>query len=144
VGRRSQASLILFVYKHVGVQVRLWNSSTTRAIPKRFCDEVLPRRGAIWRVLYLYLPQLRPCSDSGDYTVNTVTAACVILSVAAGAAVVNTELRRLQSAVSTGSRYQPGYSADGVVPVVERVERIGERRHRIDYWYYIRALSPTL
>ena len=44
---------------------------------------------------------------------------------AAGAAEVNARLHR-QSMVSTEARYQPGYSADGVVQVVEHVERIGE------------------
>jgi len=44
---------------------------------------------------------------------------------AAGAAEVNARLQR-QSTLSTEARYQPGYSADGVVQVVEHVERIGE------------------
>jgi len=44
---------------------------------------------------------------------------------AAGAAEVNSALNR-QSTISRGSRYQPGYSADGVIQVVEHVERIGK------------------
>jgi len=40
---------------------------------------------------------------------------------------VNADLRR-QSTMDTESHYQPGYSADGVVQVVEHVERIGEIR----------------
>jgi len=51
---------------------------------------------------------------------------------AAGAAEVNARLHR-QSTVSTEARYQPGYSADGVVQVVEHVERIGETRITDNY-----------
>ena len=38
-----------------------------------------------------------------------------------------------RSTLTTGSRYQPGYSADGAVQVVERVERIGKESAGIIY-----------
>jgi len=45
--RQGEVWFILFVDKHVGVQVKLWNPSTTRAILERFCSEVPSLRGAI-------------------------------------------------------------------------------------------------
>jgi len=40
LGGLRQVWFIPFVDKRVGVQVKLWNPSTTRAIPDRFCSEV--------------------------------------------------------------------------------------------------------
>ena len=42
---------------------------------------------------------------------------------------VNADLSRRRSTVSTSSRYQPGYSADGAVQVIERLQRIGQAMH---------------
>jgi len=45
--------------KGVGVQVKLSDPLSTRAIPERFCGVVSLRRGAISRLhLYLYLLQV--------------------------------------------------------------------------------------
>jgi len=53
------------------------------------------------------------------------------VAAAAGADEVNAGLKARQSTVtSASSRYQPGYSADGVVDVVEHVERIGTKHAR--------------
>jgi len=43
--RQRPVSFILFVNKRLGVQLKLWNSSTTRAIPQRLCSE--SPRGAL-------------------------------------------------------------------------------------------------
>jgi len=57
LGRQRQVWLIPIVDERVGVQVKLWNPSRTRAIPERFCGGDSLRRGATWSVctLYLYL-----------------------------------------------------------------------------------------
>jgi len=47
LGRQRQVRFIPFVDKRVGLQVKLWNPSTTCAIPERFCIEVSSVRGAI-------------------------------------------------------------------------------------------------
>jgi len=48
LGSQRQLWFIPFVDKRVDVQAKLWNPSTTRAIPEPFCSEVLPsRRSAI-------------------------------------------------------------------------------------------------
>jgi len=40
--RQRHVWSIPFVDKRVGVQVKLWNPSTTRAIPEHLCSEVFP------------------------------------------------------------------------------------------------------
>jgi len=42
-----------FVDKRVGVQIKLRDSSTTRAIPKRFCDEI-PDEKALHQVSFTF------------------------------------------------------------------------------------------
>ena len=57
LGRHMQVWLIPIADERVGVQVKLWNPSKTRAIPERFCGGDSLRRGAISSVctfLYLY------------------------------------------------------------------------------------------
>jgi len=54
LGRQRKVWLIPFMDKCVGMQTKLWNPLTTRAIPERFCDEVPLCRGTISSVLYLY------------------------------------------------------------------------------------------
>ena len=47
LGTQRQVWLIPIADERVGVQVKLWNPSRTRAIPERFCGGDSLRRGAI-------------------------------------------------------------------------------------------------
>jgi len=69
VGRHRQVWFILFVDKHVGVYVKLWNASAMCAILEHFCSEVLPVRGAISSVGPLPIYLLICFRQLGWYTI---------------------------------------------------------------------------
>jgi len=52
--RTRRVRLIPFVDKRVGVQIKRCDPLTMRAVPERFCSEVLSRRAAVSSVFYLY------------------------------------------------------------------------------------------
>jgi len=57
--RQRQVSFIPFVHKCLGMHVKLWNPSTTRAVPERLCSEV-PSLGvaisSVWPLPLTLLP----------------------------------------------------------------------------------------
>jgi len=72
---QRQVWLIPFVYKRVGVQVKLWYSSTTRAIPERFCSEVPSLRGAIstvWPLRFTFFIEILTLTSISGKFVSTV------------------------------------------------------------------------
>ena len=67
--QRLQVWLIPIADERVGVQVKLWNPSRTRAIPERFCGGDSLRRGAISNVctFTLSLPVYRASGGGYNY-----------------------------------------------------------------------------
>ena len=68
LGRQRQVWLTPIADERVGVQVKLWNPSRTRAIPERFCGGDSLRRGAISRICtftftFILLRRARGCFD---------------------------------------------------------------------------------
>jgi len=54
-GRQRRVWLIQFVDKGLGVQVKLWNSLTTRVLSEYFCSEVPSLTGAMYQMYDIYL-----------------------------------------------------------------------------------------